>query len=150
MNETKKDDIKPFEVLVVENNPVDVDLTRMAFEDRALPFQLHIAKDGVEAMRFLRRIGPFAEAPRPDLILLELRIPGKTGLEVLAEIKKDVDLNQTPVVILTSSKSDRDIKESYSLHANCYVVKPVDLDEYIGTVQKIEDFWLTVTKLPTM
>ncbi|HET6465384.1 MAG TPA: response regulator [Nitrospiria bacterium] len=150
MNNTKKDDIKPFEVLLIENNPVDVDLTRMAFEDRALPYRLHVAKDGVEAMSFLHRKGPFADAPRPDLILLEIRIPGKSGLEVLAEIKGDVDFNQIPVVILTSSKTDRDIQRSYSLHANCYVVKPVDLDEYIGAVQRIEDFWLTHVKLPSL
>ena len=150
MNNTKKDDIKPFEVLLIENNPVDVDLTRMAFEDRALPYRLHVAKDGVEAMSFLHRKGPFADAPRPDLILLEIRIPGKSGLEVLAEIKGAVDFNQIPVVILTSSKTDRDIQRSYSLHANCYVVKPVDLDEYIGSVQRIEDFWLTHVKLPSL
>ena len=150
MNNTKKDDIKPFEVLLIENNPVDVDLTRMAFEDRALPYRLHVAKDGVEAMSFLHRKGPFADAPRPDLILLEIRIPGKSGLEVLAEIKGAVDFNQIPVVILTSSKTDRDIQRSYSLHANCYVVKPVDLDEYIGAVQRIEDFWLTHVKLPSL
>jgi CheY-like chemotaxis protein len=150
MNETRMDIVNPFEVLLVEHNPVDVDLTRMAFEDRALPFRLHIAKDGVEAMRFLHRAGTFTDSPRPDLILLEIRISGKSGLEVLAEIKGDVDLNQIPVVILTSSKTDRDIQKSYSLHANCYVIKPVDLDEYIGVVRKIEDFWLTQVKLPSL
>jgi len=150
MNETKMDIVKPFEVLLVDHNPVDVDLTRMAFEDRALPYGLHVAKDGVETMSFLRRSGSFADAPRPDLILLEIRLPGKSGLEILAEIKGDVDLNQIPVVILTSSKTDRDIQKSYSLHANCYVIKPVDLDEYIGVVQKIEDFWLTQVRLPSL
>lgn len=142
--------VKPFEVLLVEHNPVDVDLTRMAFEDRALPYRIHVAKDGAEAMRFLRRSGSFDDAPRPDLILLEIRLPEKSGLEVLAMIKEDVGLNQIPVVVLTSSKTDRDVQKSYSLHANCYVIKPVDLDEYIGVVQKIEDFWLTQVRLPSL
>jgi two-component system, chemotaxis family, response regulator Rcp1 len=140
---------KPFEVLLVENNPGDVELTRKAFEDRKLPYRLEVVNDGIQALGYLRRAGPYNNAPRPDLIIMDLRLPVKSGLEILADIKGDVELRQIPVVILTSSKTPGDIQKSYSLHANCYVVKPVDLDEYIGVVQKIEDFWLTVPKQPT-
>lgn len=150
MNDSKLNNVKAFEILLIDNNPVDVDLTRMAFEDRALPYRLHSVKDGTEAMGFLRRTGSYGDAPRPDLILLELRIPGKGGLEVLAEIKADGDINQIPIVVLTSSKTDRDVQKSYALHANCYLIKPVDLDEYIEVVKKIEDFWLNEVRLPSL
>ena len=141
---------EPLKVLVVDGNPADLELTRMAFEDRPWPYRLEVAEDGKQAMSCLHREGRHSHADRPDLILMDLRLPGKSGLEVLAEIKGDVDLRQIPVVILTSSKAKQDIQKSYSLHANCYVIKPVDLDEYIGVVQKIEEFWLNVTKLPTL
>jgi two-component system, chemotaxis family, response regulator Rcp1 len=150
MEESPMERIKPFEVLLVENNPADVELTRMAFEDRQLPYRLEAVKDGVQALGYLRRAGQYNNAARPDLIIMDLRLPIKGGLEILAEIKGDVDLRQIPVVVLTSSRTSADIQRSYSHHANCYVVKPVDLDEYIGVVQKIEDFWFTVTKLPTL
>jgi len=138
----------PFNVLVVDNKPADVELIRMAFADKQLPYRLTVVGDGVQALNFLRRTGPNIQAVRPDLILMDLRLPGKSGLDVLAEIKGDDQLKQIPVVILTSSRVPGDIQNSYSLHANSYVIKPVDLDEYIGVVQKIGDFWQTAIKPP--
>lgn len=139
---------KPIEILLVEDNPGDVRLTQEAFRDSKIRNKLHVVWDGVEAMTFLRREGKYADAPRPDLILLDLNMPKKDGREVLAEIKTEEDLRRIPVVILTISKAEEDILKSYDLHANCYITKPVDLEQFIKVVKAIEDFWLTIVKLP--
>lgn len=138
----------PIEILLVEDNPGDVRLTREALHDSKLDIRLHHAPDGVEAMRFLRREGEHAEAAIPDLVLLDLNLPRKDGREVLEEIKADERLRQIPVVILTSSEAEQDIARAYELHANCYVTKPVDLDQFITIVKSIEQFWFTIVKLP--
>ncbi len=139
---------RAIEVLLVEDNPGDVRLTVEALKDGKVRNRLSVASDGVEALAFLRREGKYADAPRPDAILLDLNLPRKDGREVLAEIKSDEDIRRIPVVVLTTSSSDQDILRSYELHANCYVTKPVDLDRFIEVVRGIEDFWLTVVKLP--
>jgi CheY-like chemotaxis protein len=140
--------VKPIEVLLVEDNPGDVNLTREAMENSKIHIALHAVSDGVEAMAFLRQAGKYAEAPRPDLVLLDLNLPKKDGKEVLAEIKADPDLKRIPVVILTISKDEEDILKSYNLHANCYITKPIELNQFIKVVKTIEDFWLTIVKLP--
>jgi CheY-like chemotaxis protein len=139
---------RPVEVLLVEDNPGDVRLTREALREGKIRNNLHVARDGVEALAFLRRQGGHAGAPRPDLILLDLNLPRKDGREVLTEIKDDATLRQIPVVVLTSSQAEEDIIRAYDLHANCYISKPVDLDQFINVVRSIEDFWFTVVKLP--
>lgn len=139
---------KGIEILLVEDNPGDVRLTKEALRDGKILNNLNVVTDGVEAMAFLRREGDYADAPRPELILLDLNLPRKDGREVLAEIKRDEELKRIPVVILTSSAAEQDIIKSYNLHANCYVTKPVDLDQFIGVVKSIEHFWLKVVKLP--
>jgi len=136
------------EILLVEDNPGDVRLTQEALKEAKVQNKLHVANDGVEAMEFLRNEGKFKNVPRPDLILLDLNMPRKNGLEVLSEIKGDDDLKKIPVVILTVSKNEEDILKSYSLHANCYITKPVDLIQFLNVVKSIEDFWLTIVKLP--
>jgi CheY-like chemotaxis protein len=141
-------DRKPVEILLVEDNPGDVRLTREALRDGRVANRVTVAKDGVEAMAVLRREGSFADAPRPDLILLDLNLPKKDGREVLSEIKTDKDLQLIPVVILTSSKAEEDLVKSYGLHANCYVTKPLDLEQFATVVKSIEDFWFTVVRLP--
>ena len=138
----------PIEILMVEDNPGDIRLTVEALKEGKVRNNLHTVEDGVEALAFLRREGRYAEAPRPDLILLDLNLPKKTGPEVLAEIKDDPDLRLIPVVILTVSQAEQDIVKSYSLHANCYITKPVDLDQFLEVVKSIENFWLTVVMLP--
>jgi CheY-like chemotaxis protein len=138
----------PVEILLVEDNPGDVRLTREALKEGKVYSNLHWAKDGVEALEFLRRQGKFADVPRPDIILLDLNLPKKDGREVLSEIKNDEDLKRIPVVILTTSKAEEDVLRSYQLHANCYVTKPVDLEKFIVVVQSIDRFWLTVVTLP--
>lgn len=138
----------PIEILLVENNPDDIDLTTEALRDGKVRNHVSVIEDGEEAMVFLRRQGRHAEAPRPDLILLDLGLPRKSGREVLAEIKGDPDLKRIPVVIMTTSSDEKDILQAYNGHANCYVTKPVDLDQFIGVVKSIESFWLTVVKLP--
>lgn len=135
-------------ILLVEDNPGDVVLTREALDDAKVRNELNVVGDGVEALEYLRRQGPHTGAPRPDLILLDLNLPRKDGREVLAEIKQDPDLKRIPVVVLTTSKAEEDILRSYDLHANCYVTKPVDLNQFLSIVKTIEDFWLTVVKLP--
>jgi CheY-like chemotaxis protein len=140
--------IKPVEILLVEDNIGDVDLAREAMETSKVRNTLHAVADGVEAMDFLRKKGKHAGAPRPDLILLDLNLPRKDGREVLAEIKLDEDLKRIPVVILTTSKEEEDILKSYNLHANCYITKPIDLTQFMRVVRSIEDFWLTIVKLP--
>jgi CheY-like chemotaxis protein len=140
---------EPFSILLVEDNPGDIDLTREALRDAKVHIQLHVAMDGVEAIDFLRRRGSHVTAPRPDLVLLDLNLPRKDGREVLAEIKGDPELRTIPVVVLSSSEAERDILRSYELHANCYVTKPVDLDRLIEIVNSIEEFWMTIVKLPS-
>ena len=138
----------PVEILLVEDNPADVRLTQEALKEGKVYNNLHWAKDGVEALDFLRRKGKFEGAPRPDIILLDLNLPKKDGREVLQDIKNDDKLKRIPVVILTTSKAEEDVLKSYNLHANCYVTKPVDVSEFIDKVRSIEDFWLTIVKLP--
>lgn len=140
--------LRPVEILLVEDNPGDVRLTIEALRDGKVRNHLNVAVDGVEALAFLRREGQYAQAPRPDLILLDLNLPKKDGREVLAEIKADEHLKDIPVVVLTTSKADQDIARSYNLHANCYVTKPVDLEQFITVVRSIEDFWFTIVTLP--
>jgi len=138
----------PIQVLLVEDNPGDVRLTQEAFRDANRSIHLHVASDGVEAMAFLRQKGADAQAPRPDLILLDLNLPKMDGRAVLADIKKDDNLKTIPTVILTTSESEEDILQSYQLQANCYLSKPVQLDEFEAVVKSINDFWLTKAKLP--
>jgi len=140
--------MKPIEILLVEDNPGDVDLTREALENNKLRNNLHVVSDGDAAMAFLRHEGKYAGAPRPGMVLLDLNLPKKNGREVLAEMKADENLKRIPVVILTSSSSEEDIHKSYNLHANCYVTKPIELGHFIKVVQAIEDFWLTIVELP--
>ncbi len=142
-------DATPIEVLLVEDSPGDVRLTREAFKDAKVHINLNVASDGAEAMEFLNREGKHADAPRPDLILLDLNLPKKDGREVLEEVKESPTLKSIPVVILTTSASDADILRSYRLHANCYITKPVGLDGFLAVVKSIDDFWLTVVKLPS-
>jgi len=139
---------KPVEILLVEDNPGDVDLAKAALEDSKVRNALHVVNDGEEAMTFLRRRGKHKDAPRPDLVLLDLNLPKKDGREVLNEIKSDPDLMRIPVVILTISKDEEDILKSYNLHANCFITKPIDLSQFVKVVKAIEDFWLTIVKLP--
>ena len=138
----------PIEVLLVEDSPGDVRLTREAFKDAKVHISLHVASDGAEAMAFLGREGSYVNAPRPDLILLDLNLPKKDGREVLEEIKESASLKTIPVVILTTSASEEDILRSYRLHANCYITKPVDLAGFLKVVKSIDNFWLSVVKLP--
>lgn len=137
------------EFLLVEDNPGDVRLTCEALTESKVKNNLNIVGDGMEAMAFLHREGKYADAPRPDVILLDLNLPKKNGLEVLAEIKADATLKRIPVVIITSSEAEQDILKTYDLHVNCYVNKPVDLEQFIKVVQSIETFWLTIVKLPS-
>ena len=136
------------EVLLVEDSPGDVRLTREALKDAKVHISLHVATDGIEAMAYLERSGLHVNAPRPDLILLDLNLPRKDGREVLKEIKENPSLRTIPVVILTTSSSDADVLQSYHLHANCYISKPVDLDGFLKVIQSIDNFWLSVVKLP--
>jgi len=144
-----RQDGTPIEVLLVEDDPGDVLMTQEAFEDHKVRNRLTVVSDGAEALAYLRREGRHADAVRPDLILLDLNLPKRDGREVLAEIKKDEDLGRIPVVVLTTSSADEDIVRSYQLHANAYVTKPVDFDRFIEVVQQIDDFFVTVVKLPS-
>lgn len=136
------------DILLVEDSPADVLITREALTEARLLNTIHVAEDGVEALAFLRRQGRFADAPRPDLILLDLNLPRKNGREVLAEIKADEALKLIPVVVLTTSSAEEDIIHSYNLHANCYVIKPVEFDSFVKAVQSIRQFWFTIVTLP--
>jgi CheY-like chemotaxis protein len=140
----------PIHILLVEDNPADVDLTREGFIRASFESVLHVASDGVAALEFLHRQGKYRDAPRPDLILLDLNLPRKGGREVLREIKGDPDLRSIPVLVLTSSAAADDIQHTYSLHANCYITKPVDFKRFIAVVQGIQDFWLDIAKLPSL
>jgi len=139
---------RPVVILLVEDNPGDVRLTQEALRDAKVCNRMHVVRDGVEAMEFLRRTGTHADAPRPDLILLDLNLPRKDGREVLADVKADPDLRRIPVVVLTTSKAEEDILRAYNLNANCYIAKPVDFDQFVHVVRSIESFWLTIVKLP--
>ena len=140
--------LKPIEILLVEDNPGDVRLTKEALKEAKVINNLTVLKDGVEALAFLRQEGPYAAAKRPHLILLDLNLPRKDGREVLAQIKADDALRRIPVVVLTTSEDEQDVLKSYNLHANCYVTKPVDLERFIKVVRSIEDFWLGIVVLP--
>lgn len=140
---------KPIEILLVEDNPGDVRLTREALKEGKVLNNLDVVEDGVEALAFLNREGKYADAPRPELILLDLNLPIKDGHNVLAEIKTNGDLKRIPVVVLTSSQAEEDIIKSYELNANCYIAKPVGLDQFIKVVKSIDDFWLNIVKLPS-
>jgi CheY-like chemotaxis protein len=148
MSEPMKMDKAAFEILLVEDSLGDVRLTREAFKDAKVHINLHVASDGTEAMDFLNQAGKFADVPRPDLILLDLNLPKKDGREVLEEIKESVSLRTIPIVILTTSASEEDVLRSYRLHANCYISKPVDLDGFLKVVKSIDNFWLSIVKLP--
>jgi chemotaxis family two-component system response regulator Rcp1 len=139
---------KPIDILLVEDNPGDARLTFEALKESKVNNRLNVVEDGVDALAFLRREGKFSDSPRPDLILLDLNLPKKDGREVLADIKANESLKRIPVVILTTSKAEEDILKTYDLHANCYITKPVDLNQFVRVVQIIEDFWFTIVKLP--
>lgn len=140
--------IKPVEILLVEDNPGDVRLTQETLKEFKVLNNLSVVGDGVDAMAFLRHEGRYAKASRPDLILLDLNLPKKDGREVLKEIKLDAQLKRIPVVVLTTSGAEQDILKTYELHANCYITKPVDLDQFIAVIKSIEKFWFTIVKLP--
>jgi two-component system response regulator len=140
---------KGFEILLIEDNPGDVMLTQEAFYEGRLAHRLSVVGDGEEAIDFLRRTGKYADAPRPDLVLLDLNLPKKDGRELLAEVKEDPDLRHIPVIVLTTSESEQDIWRAYRLHANCYLTKPIQMDDFLRKIRSIEDFWLTVVRLPS-
>jgi two-component system, chemotaxis family, response regulator Rcp1 len=140
--------VRPIDILLVEDNPGDVDLTLEALEDSKVNNRLHVVDDGEKAMAFLRRETPYGNAPRPDLILLDLNLPRKDGREVLADVKNDEALKSIPVVILTSSAAEADVLRSYDLGANCYVSKPINLDRFLDVVRCIHDFWVSIVILP--
>ncbi len=144
----KLESCRPIEILLVEDNPGDVRLTKEALKEGKVRNHLNVAEDGEQALAFLRREGRYSEAPHPDLILLDLNLPKKNGREVLEEIKEDPELKRIPVVILTVSTAEQDILKSYNLHANCYITKPVSLDQFLSVIKSIENFWLTVVMLP--
>lgn len=139
---------RPVEILLVEDNEGDIRLTQEAFRDSQVGNHLNVVRDGVEAIAFLKREEKYANAVRPDIILLDLNLPKRNGIEVLAEIKQDDQLKRIPVIVLTSSQAESDILTAYDLHANCFISKPIDLDRFLRMVQSIEDFWLTIVKLP--
>ncbi|MEU1215479.1 response regulator [Streptomyces sp. NPDC005791] len=142
------DAVKPIEVLLVEDDPGDELMTREAFEDNKIRNTLHVVRDGQEALDFLYRQGEYADAPRPDLVLLDLNLPKYDGRQVLERIKTDPEMALIPVVVLTTSSAEEDILRSYKLHANAYVTKPVDLEQFIGAVRQIDDFFVSVVRLP--
>lgn len=139
---------EPANILMVDDNVGDTRLTKELMKDAKFRNKLECVIDGVEAMEYLRREGRFSNAARPDLILLDLNLPRKDGRDVLAEIKCDEDLKSIPVIVLTTSKAEEDVIKTYNLHANCYITKPGNLDRYVGVIQSIEDFWLSVVRLP--
>lgn len=140
--------LQPAEILLVEDNQADVELTQYMLKQGKLFVNLHVASDGFQAMDFLRREGQHKEAPRPDLILLDLNLPGMDGREVLAEVKSDQNLKAIPVVVLTTSQSEEDVLKSYNLGANCFITKPVGMDQFAKVVNSIEDFWFAIVRLP--
>jgi chemotaxis family two-component system response regulator Rcp1 len=144
----QQDNSKVVDILLVEDNEGDARLAIEAMRDSKIRNTLHHVSDGEEAMAFLRKEGKYAKAPRPDLVLLDLNLPKKDGRQVLAEIKNDDELKRIPVVILTVSSAEEDILKTYNLHANCYITKPIDLSQFVKVVRSVEDFWLTIVKLP--
>jgi CheY-like chemotaxis protein len=150
MNMSARKNGTPIEILLVEDSAGDVRLTREALRDAKVRNNLHVASDGIEATSFLRREGKHATACRPDLVLLDLNLPKKSGRSVLEEIKLDPNLKSIPVVILTTSAAEEDILRSYQLHANCYITKPVGLDQFLKVIKSIDNFWLSIVKLPDM
>ena len=140
--------VRPIDILLVEDNPGDVRLTREGLKESKVLNTLHVVEDGVRALAFLRREGEYAGKPRPDLILLDLNLPKKDGREVLEEIKSDASLRRIPVVVLTTSTSQEDVQKTYDLHANSYVTKPADLEQFIQVVKSLDDFWFSIVKLP--
>jgi chemotaxis family two-component system response regulator Rcp1 len=140
---------RPIEILLVEDNPGDARLTEEALKEGKVRNNLHHVRDGVEAMRFLEREGENKDKPRPDLVLLDLNLPRKDGREVLADMRKNPELRTIPVVVLTTSEAEQDVVRTYELCANCYITKPVDLEKFMTIVRSIEDFWLTVVRLPS-
>ncbi len=140
--------VKPVDILLVEDNPGDVDLARDALENTKISNNLYVVSDGETAMSFLRQADGYEDVPRPGLVLLDLNLPRKDGREVLAEIKADSNLKRIPVVVLTTSRAEEDILKSYNLHANCYITKPIDLSQFLKVVRSIEDFWLSIVVLP--
>ncbi len=140
---------RQIDILLVEDNPGDVRLTMEALKEAKLLNTIHHVSDGVEALAYLRQEGKYANAPRPDLVLLDLNLPKKDGREVLAEVKNDSKLRRIPIVILTTSRAEQDILKAYNLHANCYISKPVDLDQFIKVAKSIDDFWFTMVRLPS-
>jgi CheY-like chemotaxis protein len=145
---TLENNTQPIEILLVEDNPGDARLTIEAMREAKVRNRIHVVEDGVEAMEFLRRRGRFGDAPRPDLILLDLNLPRMDGREVLSEVKSDPDLRRIPVVVLTTSQTEEDVIRAYDLHANCYVTKPVDLEQFMKIVNQIDEFWVKVVTLP--
>lgn len=140
--------VKPIDILLVEDNPGDVRLTQEALKEGKVLINLTVAQDGIEALQILRREGKFHNEHRPDLILLDLNLPKKDGREVLEEIKQDPNLRRIPVAILTTSSAEEDVVRSYDLHANCFITKPLDIDQFINRIKAIEDFWFTIVTLP--
>jgi two-component system, chemotaxis family, response regulator Rcp1 len=140
--------VRPIEILLVEDSPSDTQLTIEALKEAMVRNRLNVVEDGVEGLAFLRREGKYREAPRPDLVLLDLNLPRKDGREVLAEVKGDADLKAIPVVVLTTSRAEADVLRAYELHANCYITKPVDFEQFLEVVRAIESFWLCVVTLP--
>ncbi len=138
----------PIDILLVEDNPGDVLLTQEAFREGDYSPRLSVVEDGEEALQFLKRQGTFKNAPRPDLILLDLNLPKKDGRELLADVKQDPELHLIPVIVLTTSSAEQDIRRAYSLHANCYLTKPLDMESFLRKVRAVEDFWLNVARLP--
>lgn len=140
---------KNIEILLVEDSPTDVLITREALTEAKLVNHIHVVEDGVEALAFLHQQEPYAGAPRPDVILLDLNLPRKNGYEVLQEIKADANLQTIPIIVLTTSRAEEDILKSYHLHANCYIVKPVEFDNFVKAVQSISHFWFSIVTLPS-
>ncbi len=140
---------KPYKILLIEDNPGDVRLTKEAFNEGNLTVELSVVMDGVEAIQYLRKQSPFENAKTPDIILLDLNLPKKDGREVLQDIKSDPELRRIPVIVLTTSNADTDIIKSYNLHANCYINKPVDYDSFFKVIRNIEEFWLSTVMLPS-
>ncbi len=143
-----KNMVRSVDILLIEDNPGDVDLTRDAFEESKMNNSLYVVEDGEEAIEFLYKKGKYSDAPRPELIILDLNLPKKDGREVLEEIKVDDNLKRIPIVILTTSKAEEDVLKTYNLHANCYITKPLDFEQFLQVVKSIENFWMSIVVLP--
>jgi CheY-like chemotaxis protein len=148
IRETSKTHPKTQNILLVEDNPADILLTREAFKEGTIPHEMNAVNDGVEAVSYLKRAGKYADAVRPDIILLDINLPKKNGFEVLAEIKQDPDLKHIPAIVLSTSGSKHDIRKAYDLHANCYLIKPVELEDFLRIIRSLEDFWFNVATIP--